>query len=111
MIVHIFVSCILCFEPEFNVETVQNYSDYLRLVTVLSFLIFVHFHYCGYHLRLINLKPGIYILAGPKNGQNFVKKLVGPIFDYGHQSICLRLVVNAILSVFSRKCCGAKSCE
>ena len=53
-------------------------------------------------LRLINLKGNKSVLAGAKNGRNFVKKLVGPIFDYGHQSIPLCLVVTAILSVFSR---------
>jgi hypothetical protein len=38
-----------------------------------------------------------------------VKKLVGPIFNHGHHSIRLYLVVIAVLSVSSRKHCGAKS--
>ena len=38
-----------------------------------------------------------------------VKKFVGPIFNCGHHSIRLCLVVIAFLSVFSEKRCGAKS--
>ncbi len=44
-----------------------------------------------------------------KTDEILVWKLVGPIFNNGHQSIRFRLVCLAVVSVLSRKRCFAKS--